>query len=262
MKVLISVDIFNNRIYVNNIYEEQFIGEIIIEYHNEIVYKNNIELVTDSILWYSPYTKITDVSKIIVTLKETNGNIFYSTVPLVYTGTFMRLGKSELNDLCDFIKNDNYNIENIVEIGSYQGESTTIFSNNFKNSLIFAVDIWVNNYDESEVIINTNNPKDVENNFDIITKNYNNIIKIKLSSEKFSNIISDNSIDFVYIDGDHSYDGVTLDIVKWKNKVKHGGYIGGHDYVENRHDLIKAVKENFPNYKINIFGWSWLIKIL
>ena len=260
MKVIIAVDIVNNKIFVNNLYNLNFIGEIIIEYSNVVVYKSDIELISDNIFWYVPYIKMRDISKILVTIKEKNGNIFYSTTPIVYLDTFMRFGGSELYDLCEFIKQD-ITLNNIIEIGSFQGESTTIFSENFKDSKIFAVDIWNNNYDDTEVLINSINPADVENNFDIITKNYTNIIKIKMSSESFSNIVADNSIDFVYIDGDHTYKGVTNDIIKWRSKIKPGGYIGGHDYVEGREEIIRAVNENFIDYKIKIFGWSWLIKI-
>lgn len=260
MKFLIAADIISNKIHVNNLYNLDFNGEIVIEYSNVVIYKNDIELIKNSenILWYSPSIKMIDASKINVILKDKNGNTFFSTVPTVYTGTFMRTGNSELNNLCDFIKNSGCIPNTIVEIGSFQGESTTIFSQNFVDSKIFAVDIWSNNY---EMDINANNPKDVENNFDFLTRDYNNIIKIKMSSENFSNVIADKSVDFIYIDGDHSYNGVNTDIIKWRNKVKNGGYIGGHDYVEDRVDLIRAIKENFPNDVINIFGWSWLIKI-
>lgn len=259
MKILIASDIITNKIHVNNIYNLEFVGDIIIQYSNVVLYTQKIELKKNmQVLWYSPNMKMKDVSKIVVTLKDINGNIFFSTTPIIYTGVFMRLGDCELNDLSIFIKNDLHKIDNIVEIGSYQGESTTIFSQHFTDSKIFAVDTWSHNY---EMDLNTNNHIDVENNFNSIILNYPNIIKIKMSSENFSNIIADNSIDFVYIDGDHSYEGVSTDIIKWKNKIKKGGYIGGHDYVEDRVDLIRAVKENFPNDVINIFGWSWLIKI-
>ena len=82
-----------------------------------------------------------------------------------------------------------------------------------------------------------------------------------MSSERFSNIVADNSIDLVYIDGEHTYKGVNNDIIKWRNKIRKGGYIGGHDYVDDRKDLIRAVQENFPNHVINRIGWSWLIKL-
>ena len=40
----------------------------------------------------------------------------------------------------------------------------------------------------------------------------------------------DESIDFVFIDADHSYAGCRADIDTWLPKVKRGGWIGGHDY--------------------------------
>jgi hypothetical protein len=260
MKIIVAADILNNKIYVNNLYNLEFTGDIVIEYSNNIIYTSEIVLNKNmTILWFSPYLKMKDISKILVSFKSKNDEIFYSSIPIVYVGTFMRSGDCELYEMCDFIKNNYQNNNNIVEIGSFQGESTTIFSKSFNNAKIFAVDIWSSNY-ELDMVTGTNNTMDVEDNFDIVTKDYDNIIKIKMSSQDFSNVVND--IDFVYIDGDHSYEGVTNDIIKWKNKIKNGGYIGGHDYVEDRQDLIRAIKENFPNDKINIFGWSWLIKIV
>lgn len=41
----------------------------------------------------------------------------------------------------------------------------------------------------------------------------------------------DESLDFVYIDGNHSFKFVTEDILEWSKKIKPGGIIAGHDYV-------------------------------
>lgn len=49
-------------------------------------------------------------------------------------------------------------------------------------------------------------------------------------SENAHKEIPDNSLDFVYIDGDHSYTFVMLDILFYLRKVKRGGIIAGHDY--------------------------------
>jgi predicted O-methyltransferase YrrM len=46
----------------------------------------------------------------------------------------------------------------------------------------------------------------------------------------------DNSIDFVYIDGDHSFKGVTEDLTEWTKKVKPGGIVSGHDYLTLKHN--------------------------
>lgn len=45
--------------------------------------------------------------------------------------------------------------------------------------------------------------------------------------------VSDNSLDFIFIDADHSYKSVVRDIQDWKPKVKKGGYITGHDWYQS-----------------------------
>lgn len=42
--------------------------------------------------------------------------------------------------------------------------------------------------------------------------------------------VRDGILDFVFIDGDHSYAGCKSDIEVWSPKVKAGGLISGHDY--------------------------------
>lgn len=42
--------------------------------------------------------------------------------------------------------------------------------------------------------------------------------------------VRDGSLDFVFIDADHSYDGCSRDLRNWFGKVKPGGLFSGHDY--------------------------------
>lgn len=51
----------------------------------------------------------------------------------------------------------------------------------------------------------------------------------KLSMEAVHDF-DNESLDFVYIDGNHNFQNVTNDIVEWSKKVKPGGIISGHDY--------------------------------
>jgi hypothetical protein len=57
----------------------------------------------------------------------------------------------------------------------------------------------------------------------------------------------DNSLDFVYIDGDHRYEATKHDIVEWTKKVRPGGLLSGHDFInrkgESTHNVVKAVLE-------------------
>ena len=44
----------------------------------------------------------------------------------------------------------------------------------------------------------------------------------------------DAHFDWVYIDGDHTYEGVRGDLVAWVPKVKAGGLVMCDDYVEGQ----------------------------
>lgn len=41
------------------------------------------------------------------------------------------------------------------------------------------------------------------------------------------------SVDFVYIDANHAFDPVMLDIIHWSRRVRHGGIVSGHDFVRH-----------------------------
>ena len=51
----------------------------------------------------------------------------------------------------------------------------------------------------------------------------------------------DGSLDFVFIDGQHTYEAVCEDIDAWLSKVKPGGVLAGHDH--RYPPVAKAVAE-------------------
>lgn len=64
------------------------------------------------------------------------------------------------------------------------------------------------------------------------------------AAERFDN----DSLDFVYIDGDHSYEATLADLDAWYFKVKPGGIIAGDDYIRSHrdkkhYDVIRAVDQ-------------------
>jgi predicted O-methyltransferase YrrM len=46
--------------------------------------------------------------------------------------------------------------------------------------------------------------------------------------------VENESLDFVFIDGDHSFCYCMLDIIFWARKVRMGGVVSGHDYFRFR----------------------------
>lgn len=71
---------------------------------------------------------------------------------------------------------------------------------------------------------------------------------IRDDSQRAATGIADGSLDFVFIDADHSYEGCKGDIEAWLPKIRKGGFISGHDY-ENPDfpawGVKKAVEEKF-----------------
>lgn len=52
----------------------------------------------------------------------------------------------------------------------------------------------------------------------------------RLRSSPAAELVPDGSLDFVFIDADHSYAGCKEDLNAWWHKVKDGGLFSGHDY--------------------------------
>lgn len=47
------------------------------------------------------------------------------------------------------------------------------------------------------------------------------------------NQFPDDYFDWIYVDGDQSYEGVTADLEQYRSKVKSGGFVAGDDYAWN-----------------------------
>lgn len=47
-------------------------------------------------------------------------------------------------------------------------------------------------------------------------------------------LFKDGSVDFVYLDADHSYEAVRDQIKRWYPKLRPGGVLGTHDYLDGK----------------------------
>jgi Methyltransferase domain len=65
----------------------------------------------------------------------------------------------------------------------------------------------------------------------------------RMDTVQAANTVQDYSLDFVFIDADHTYEGCLADIHAWTPKVKIGGLISGHDYNLKWPGVIRAVEE-------------------
>jgi predicted O-methyltransferase YrrM len=113
-----------------------------------------------------------------------------------------------------------------VEIGTFAGENAVIMSEYFKK--VYTIDPWQNGYDQND-LASSIDFNEVEKAFKNRMININNVIHIKKIGEEALNDFENESLDFVYIDGNHQQDAVIKDINSWRLKVKKNGIISGHD---------------------------------
>lgn len=115
----------------------------------------------------------------------------------------------------------------IVEIGAFKGKSTCFIAAGIgsRPMQFFTIDTWYNDKIEEE-------RKDVFPEFLANIKPYKDKIEPLrgYSYDVRKTWPEERKIDFLWIDGDHSYEGVKRDIQDWLPLVKKDSFICFHDY--------------------------------
>jgi predicted O-methyltransferase YrrM len=146
----------------------------------------------------------------------------------------------------------------MIEIGSYVGESTLMFAQNFKE--VVSVDPYINDYDLSDLACSYAPFDKVYAEFLKNTLPLPNVKSIRDTSENAFPILNQQQWDMVYIDGLHTVDGVYYDITHYKSIVKPGGFVCGHDYAWGniRHNLGKIFDDKVD---ATFKDGSWVVRI-
>jgi len=89
------------------------------------------------------------------------------------------------------------------------------------------------------------------------------VVNFKMETCEAAKYFFDHSLDFCFIDADHSYEGVKNDIKHWKDKVKEGGYLCGHDWGNlKKGNVQKAVEEFFDQKDIILdCNSTWFVRM-
>lgn len=91
---------------------------------------------------------------------------------------------------------------------------------------------------KGEVFSHVNKP----NLYKYIKKTFSNVKFLEFTSDEAIKHIPINSLDFVYIDGLHTYNQCLKDLINYYPLIKQGGFIGGHDFTRACEEgVIKAV---------------------
>jgi hypothetical protein len=124
-----------------------------------------------------------------------------------------------------------------VEVGVQFGNNLRHLCLNY-SGCVHGVDIWKDDGAESKA-------KE-------LTEGLNRVL-ITGRSVDVAKTYEDESLDFCYIDADHSYDHVKADFESWYPKVRKGGLFMGHDYGLNGdcEDVKKYIDE------LILQGWKF-----
>jgi hypothetical protein len=134
-----------------------------------------------------------------------------------------------------------------VEIGTARGLFAEWMFKRIKKLKLYCIDPWIA-YPRYVEMCDEEGQKIYDDMFSqaqkkLAGKNVEFIRKYSIDAVKD---FKDESLDFVYIDGNHTFEYVIQDIAEWERKVRKGGIVSGHDYWNS----IKS--HNFANQKIGI----------
>lgn len=128
-----------------------------------------------------------------------------------------------------------------VEIGTYRGDYAQKILDIIKPDKLYLLDVNCS-------FVKERFKKEIESGKVIYLEGYSNDLVDLVPNE----------IDFLYIDADHSYEGVSTDLKLYEPKVKDNGYIGLNDYIlldwvsQTTYGVKRAIHEFCIDH-----NWKW-----
>lgn len=140
-----------------------------------------------------------------------------------------------------------------VEVGSWVGRSACYLAveiiNSGKDIKLDCVDMWyakdIPELKDEDVVVKGTLYKDFLKNIEPVK---GIITPVRMTSMEACDTYADNSIDFVFLDADHSKEGILADINGWSSKVRSGGVIAGHDY--DYPQIEEVVRSFFSRHEV------------
>ena len=119
-----------------------------------------------------------------------------------------------------------------AEIGVWKGDLSKVLLGQFPNRRLIMVDAWDSIPSSngmmgcvlSDMIAAEAQAREMTVPFG------DRAIVIKASSMEASEEVPNCSLDYVFIDANHSYESVLQDLIAWEPKLRDGGLLSGHDY--------------------------------
>jgi predicted O-methyltransferase YrrM len=155
----------------------------------------------------------------------------------------------------------------IVEIGSWKGKSTYCLAKGLRSGTVYAIDPFNSAGEEGSAQVYQQKSAN-EDLLSVFKENMasrgmsQKVVPWKGYSQDFVNKV--DSINFLFIDGDHSIEGARYDFDHYSPRLVKGGLIAFHDYDAKRTQfgptwVIENVVKPSGNFEqIGVFDTLWL----
>ena len=168
----------------------------------------------------------------------------------------LRSTRNARSDLLEMLDQEGVGAEIGVHLGDFSDRILSVA----KPQRLFLIDPWKyessDDYNDSWYGGASVNDGELEERYQSLINRFashirsGKIVVVRKDSQSALNEIKDESLDYIYIDGNHLYEFVRKDLELSLRKVKPGGYISGDDYIPGewwKGGVKKAVDE---------FGWN------
>lgn len=138
------------------------------------------------------------------------------------------------------------NIKNPVgiEVGTDRGYTTTYLLDTVKDLTLHGVDPYTGFTDWNGQVVSQDERDGTFRAFMSSLAHYEKkYIHHRKTSDDAASDFDDESVDFIFIDGLHTYEPVYKDLRNYYPKLKKGGLFCGHDYTNVADGVGKAVNE-------------------
>jgi len=154
-------------------------------------------------------------------------------------GTYIYMNKCPGFGLVNLLK-DKVNVVGL-EIGCDEAVTTEYLMRSLPSLTLHSIDPYTEYRDWNGTIVRSR-----EDVYQLAMNKMNSFgnrfIMHKEDSAAYYDHFEDESFDFIFVDGIHTYDGVMSDCMKYYSKVKTGGIFSGHDF-NMIPDVNRAVRE-------------------
>lgn len=149
-----------------------------------------------------------------------------------------------------------------AEIGVKCGQFSEYILSRWRGRLLYSVDPWrefdMTLYHDDDNVSQREHDKNYEITARRLAKFGDRTKLLRMTSDEAARTIADASLDFVYLDARHDYESVKEDIGLWYPKVRPGGVLAGHDYMNRKEiggtvfGVKQAVDEFVAREKLNV----------